>query len=286
MKMISSNVVAAVKYALPHGLVQTVFRHQAIKRRMLEAKNRKHATALSKTSEYSYKSAIEYHRIRGMTNGHLVAGSIPEASLDYCCNTLDELLPGDRPLLGLHIGNFLGISLAHLTEYARKRNDKSVIMSIDPNIQHQGVENPQNHVISILNYFGLQKNAIISVGYSTNKTVSNDGVTWVGQNGMEYDPYAKFQTEQSCENVLSNLCILSDGRFDFAVVDGNHEGSHLRGEIAVVRRLLRPGGVLILDDVSDAWSEIKAEYDGLKSNGWNPAGSDGRVGILALTNAR
>jgi hypothetical protein len=76
MKMISSNVVAAVKYALPHGLVQTVFRHQAIKRRMLEAKNRKHATALSKTSEYSYKSAIEYHRIRGMTNGHLVAGSI------------------------------------------------------------------------------------------------------------------------------------------------------------------------------------------------------------------
>jgi predicted O-methyltransferase YrrM len=97
---------------------------------------------------------------------------------------------------------------------------------------------------------------------------------------MEYDPYSKFNDEQSCEDVLANLALLSPGRFDFAVVDGNHEGSHLRKETALLRPLLREGGVLILDDVSDAWSEIKAEYDGLQTNGWSAVGGDGRVRIL------
>jgi hypothetical protein len=134
-----------------------------------------------------------------------------------------------------------------------------------------------------LNHFGLQKNAIISVGYSTHKTVSNDGIAFVGESGMEYDPYSKFNNEQSCEDVLANLARMSPGRFDFAVVDGNHEGSHLRKETAILRPLLRGGGVLILDDVSDAWSEIKAEYDGLRADGWGTVGADGRVGILQRT---
>jgi hypothetical protein len=130
-------------------------------------------------------------------------------------------------------------------------------VSIDPNLTHQGIEYTQKHVIAILNYFGLQKNAIICVGYSINKTLSNEGITFFAENGVEYDPYSRFQTEQSCEDTLSNLCAFSHGRFDFAVVDGNHEGSHLRRETALLRRLLRPEGILILDDVSDAWAEIK-----------------------------
>jgi Methyltransferase domain len=118
------------------------------------------------------------------------------------------------------------------------------------------------------------------VGYSTNKTVSNDGIAFVDENGLEYDPYSGFQSEQSCEDTLSNLCTISQGKFDFAVVDGNHEGSHLRRETAMVRRLLRPEGILILDDVSDAWTEIKAEYDDLRSKGWRAVTADGRVGVL------
>ena len=145
---------------------------------------------------------------------------------------------------------------------------------------NQGIEYTQKHVIAILNHFGLQKNAIICVGYSTNKTVSNDGVAFTDQNGIEYDPYSGFQSEQSCENTLPNLCAISEGKFDFAVVDGNHEGSHLRRETAIVRRLLKPEGILILDDVSDAWTEIKAEYDNLRTKGWRAVAADGRVGVL------
>ncbi len=48
----------------------------------------------------------------------------------------------------------------------------------------------------------------------------------------------------------------------------------------MARRLLKPEGILILDDVSDAWTEIKAEYDGLQSNGWRAVAADGRVGLL------
>jgi hypothetical protein len=29
-----------------------------------------------------------------------------------------------------------------------------------------------------------------------------------------------------------------------------------------------------------AWTEIKAEYDGLLSNGWRAVAADGRVGVL------
>jgi hypothetical protein len=153
-------------------------------------------------------------------------------------------------------------------------------VSIDPNLTHRGISDPQKHVIALLTHFGLQKNAIIIVGYSLNKSLSNDGTAFTGENGVEYDPYTSFQTEQACEDTVTNLSTLYAGRFDFAMVDGNHEGSHLSRETEQVGFLLRPGGVLILDDVSDAWSHIKAEYGALQSKDWRGVSADGRVGIL------
>jgi predicted O-methyltransferase YrrM len=38
-------------------------------------------------------------------------------------------------------------------------------------------------------------------------------------------------------------------------MDGNHEAPYLRTELGEVRRLLRPGGVLVLDDVFD-WRSL------------------------------
>ena len=49
---------------------------------------------------------------------------------------------------------------------------------------------------------------------------------------------------------------------------------------AVVWRLLKPNGILILDDVNEAWAEIKAEFDNLSSKGWRLVAADGRVGVL------
>jgi hypothetical protein len=276
--MMSVSVSNMLKAAMPHGLL--LWRRQVVRRRMMAAQNAAYATVAPKSSAYSYAAAIEFQRTRGLPNGYLTAGSIPESALKFCADALDQFAPGGRPLIGLHIGNFLGISLSYFAYYVRERHEKSAIISIDPNIQHQGVENPQNHVMAILNQFGLQKNTVICAGYSMKKTVSNDGLVFVGQDGSEYDPYSKFESEHSCEDVLSNLSLLSEGRFDFAVVDGNHEGDHLSRETLTVRRLLRPDGLLILDDVSDSWADIKAEYAALGASGWRVIGADGRVGIL------
>jgi Methyltransferase domain len=280
----SQRVIHVIKYVMPYGLVHQIRRSYAVRKRRITALNIAAAPieAAARQIPYSYSAAIEFHCAAGLPRGHVIGGSMPESALAFCTKTLDELIPrrDNRALIGLHVGNFLGVSLSHFVNYVRQRNERSVVVSIDPNLTHRGIESPQRHVVAILNYFGLQRNAIVCVGYSTNKTVSNDGMAFVDTNGNEYDPYTGFQIEQSCEDTLSNLCTIFPGRFDFAVVDGNHEGSYVRGEAALTRRLLKPEGVLILDDVSDAWTEIKAEYDGLQSHGWRAVAADGRVGVL------
>ena len=280
--MISSQVVRTVKNVLPHGLVMKYVLSEAARRRRIAAHDSAHVSVATKQIPYNYSAAINFLTSSGLSQSEVIGGSIPEPSLSFCSKVLDEFFPtaDGRPLIGLHVGNFLGVSLSHFVNYVRQRNDKSVVVSIDPDLTHRGIENPQKHVIAILNYFGLQGNTVICVGYSTSKSLSNDGTPFLGDNGVEYDPYARFQSEQSCEDTLSNLCLTSQGKFDFAVVDGNHEGSYLRRETAIVRRLLRPEGILILDDVSDTWTEIKAEYDSLLSNGWRAIAADGRVGVL------
>lgn len=280
--MISSQVARTVRNVLPHGLVMKYVQSEAARRRRIAAHNSAHVSVAAKQIPYSYSAAINFLTSSGLSQSQVIGGSIPEPSLSFCSKVLDEfiLTTDGRPLIGLHVGNFLGVSLSHFVNFVRQKNDKSVVVSIDPDLTHRGIENPQKHVIAILNHFGLQGNTVICVGYSTSKSLSNDGTPFLGDNGVEYDPYARFQSEQSCEDTLSNLCLTSQGKFDFAVVDGNHEGSYLRRETAIVRRLLKPEGILILDDVSDTWTEIKAEYDGLLSNGWRAIAADGRVGVL------
>jgi Methyltransferase domain len=281
--MVSSQLVRTAKNILPHGLVMKIIRSQAVRRRRIAAvETSAQASKPSGREDYSYSAAIEAHFAKGLHRNHVVAGSISESSLEFCSTTLDKFLHADpdKPLVGLHVGNFVGVSLCHFADYARKRNEDSVVVSIDPNLTHRGIENPQNHVISILNRFGLQRNAMILVGYLGQKSISNDGVTFVGETGEEYDPFSSFSSELSCENVLLNLITVSDGRFDFAILDGNHDRGYLQAEIAKVRRLLKPNGLLLLDDVSEAWADIKKEYDELSSQGWRALGADGRVGIL------
>ena len=51
---------------------------------------------------------------------------MPGASLSFCSEALDNLFPttDDRPLMGVHVGNFLGISLGHFVDYVRQRNEE------------------------------------------------------------------------------------------------------------------------------------------------------------------
>ena len=118
------SLVSTVRYVMPYGLVQQFFRSKAVIRRRLADRNAAYAAHLSYHPPYSYQAAIEFHRARGMTNGHLVAGSMPESALEFCCNTVDRLAP-NGPLVGLHVGNFLGVSLSHFVNYVRQRDETS-----------------------------------------------------------------------------------------------------------------------------------------------------------------
>ena len=188
--MIGRKVVYAVKYVMPHGLMQQLQALAETPPRRRSQGSRRPAAA--QRIPYSYNAAVEFHsRQRPTARRHHRRQHAGVPTLAFCSKTFsDHLIPAtrDKPLVGLHVGNFLGVSLSHFVNYVRQRNEKSVVVSIDPELTHRGIEHPQKHVIAILNHFGLQGNAMICVGYSTSKSISNDGTAFMGENGSEYDP--------------------------------------------------------------------------------------------------
>jgi predicted O-methyltransferase YrrM len=252
-------------------------------RRLADIKRRvttQEQTRDGRPAQFSYQAAIEFHTARGLAFHHVRDGSIPEASLQYCSKVFDEQAPTAGPLIGLHVGNFVGVSLCHFLDYVKRQSPDSVIVSIDPNLSHRGIARPQEHAITLANYFGLQDNLVVCVGYSCEKSISNDGKSFADAAGKDYDPFAAFGEEVACEQQLLNLSRTSANQFDFAVLDGNHDGNYLGREVELIRKLLKPAGLLILDDVTGSWEDIKQKFVELQSKGWQPLGTDGRVGIL------
>jgi predicted O-methyltransferase YrrM len=215
---------------------------------------------------------------RGLAEAHLVEGSVPERSLEYIRRLAILPLDSSRCLTALHIGNFVGVSLAFVAAALRQRHPDSLVVSVDPNLAHRGINNPQAHVAALLTACGLQANAMIIAGYSGRKSISNDGVVYAG-----YDPQQEFPKECACEESLRNLGKLCPRAFDLVLMDGNHEAAYLVTEIQAVLPLMKPGGFLVLDDVTAAWEEIREVFSRLASFGLVPSGTDGRVGIARLS---
>jgi hypothetical protein len=279
-----------LKYLLPHGLVelrrnrlsatlrpsrnltpQEIFhasRHEAI--RQLDKLNPE-PTSIDATDT---KAVAEYLLGRGIPADHLRLGSIPPASLKYLSLQIEQQITPRQPLLALHIGNFVGVSLAYLSATLKNLNPQSLTIGIDPNIPHRGITDPQSHVSSLLTACDLQKNTLLITGYSRQKSISNDGVTW-----ENYDPVQNNKIEAACEHTLSNLALLLGIKCDIALVDGNHEESYLEKELEQIIPLMKPGGLIILDDVDDNWIELKHLFLRIKEFGLEPLGTDGRVGI-------
>ncbi len=275
-------LTTVIKNIMPHGIVSSMIRVRD-KRRLAEIKRRvkmQEQVRDGRQAEFSHQAAIQFHTARGLAFHHVCDGSIPEVSLKYCSKMLDEQMPGTRPLIGLHVGNFVGVSLCHFLNYVKRRSRESVVVSVDPNLSHRGIARPQEHTIMLANYFGLQDNLIVCVGYSCEKSISNDGKSFEDATGKDYDPFAAFAEEMACEQQLLNLSRTSANQFDFAVLDGNHDGDYLGREVELIRKLLKPAGLLILDDITDSWEDIKQKFVELQSKGWRTLGTDGRVGIL------
>jgi len=199
-------------------------------------------------------------------------GSIPQASLDFVEALLIRELPSHRPLVALHIGNFVGVSLAHLAQVLRKVHPESIVVAVDPNVKHRNVRRPAEHVAALLDHFDLLASVVMVEGYTLHQGLSED---W------EIDARATYHDERRCEQVLPNLARLACGRFDVAVVDGNHDGRYLARELAIIIELLSSRGLVILDDVVEgSFDEIVDVFRSTADGAMNEIGRDGRVGVL------
>lgn len=222
---------------------------------------------------YSFEAAVAHLLARGLPESEVRGGSLPEESLTRCGEVLRDPLPATQPLTILHVGNFVGVSLSWFANLARAWSDGSRVIAIDPNVTHRGVERPQEHVISLLAAFGLEDVVLLVTGYTLAKNPSDLDPG---------DPRGHFARDQSCENALPKLAGLAPGRVDVAVMDGNHEPAYLRRELTEIRTLLRPGGLLVLDDVFDwrSLAPIAAELD--DSPGASLLARDDRFGVWQL----
>ena len=260
------------KKILPKGL-RPVFHSK----RHLYNDSVKHIKTLGSIQGDDYEQVITYLKGRGLPEHHLREGSMPLKSLEFIREQVISKLEEIVPIKALHIGNFVGVSLAFLTASLVKRHPESLVVSIDPNIPHRGILNPQIHVSALLSICGIQRNSLIVTGYSGHKSISNDGVLFDG-----YDPQKEYSEEYACEEVLNNMCQISPKMFDIIFLDGNHDATYLSNEIKQVLPILKKGGFVVLDDVDDYWVEIRDVFLKVSSLGLTPLYTDGRVGIAQL----
>jgi hypothetical protein len=225
-------------------------------------------------AQFEYEAAIDFLSRQGCDPFQVREGSVPETSLRYCAEHLRSL-DTSRALLGLHVGNFVGVSLAWFAYTARQPNADSVVVSIDANTPHRGFHNPLRRVLELLSFFGLQGHVLVLTGYSLEECLANDGMPLGGS-----DPLQSFRSEVSCENQLLVLAAIAPESSDSCMIDGNHEADYLRREIQCIDRLLKAGGRLFLDDISWQWPELLRVYQSLNESQYRRVGTDGRVGVV------
>jgi len=269
---------STLRFILPHGIFLLKERIQR-KKLLFERQERikKFNGKIYSKLDYDYELSIQKLVDRGVSEQQIRDGSIPESSLDYLFDILNERLKDLTSIKALHIGNFVGISLLYLSNALLKINSNTIIISIDPNIPHRGVSTPQKYVCYLLNIFGFQKSNIILTGYTLEKNFGDDGGTFY---------FSKFTNNKSnnhdyiITNLLENLVNLNI-HLDFILIDGNHDGKYLDREVKLVDKLLNKNGMLVLDDVNRNWEEVNYVY---KKTLLNPVykllANDNRIGII------
>lgn len=172
----------------------------------------------------------------------------------------------------------------------REKDEDAVVVSVDPGMPHRGIQTPDRVTLSLLDRFGLTRNSLLVTGFTLGRSLRDDGYVF-----EEYVPPAAIpadaaaltlREDAACEQVLPNLARLLPGGFDVVVLDGNHDGDYLREELRHVDAALRPGGLLVIDDVGTSfWEGVKAVFEELSTGGgeYTQLGTDGRVGVLVRT---
>lgn len=216
---------------------------------------------------FTHGAAVAFLVGRGLDPEAVLLGSIQEQSLRFAEEVIERHAT-EGPLRALHVGNFVGVSLAALSDVLFRRDPGSVVVSIDPNLPHLGIEDLQGHVMALLDHFGLLGSNVVVCGYSLERAVSTK------KEGVPALP--------ASENTLAALSRL-DQRFDLVLVDGNHDADYLRRELDAILPLLSRGGILILDDVSRHHEPVRRVYEELladEARSVREVGRDERLGIL------
>ena len=68
-------------------------------------------------------------------------------------------------------------------------------------------------------------------------------------------------------------------RFQWALVDGNHEGSYVQAELERLEPLICDDGVVFLDDCTEHFPDIRSVFE-TPGSPWRADGYDGRIGVL------
>jgi len=234
--------------------------------------------------DFSYEDAVQFLQaslrkgpgvIRGSAKD-VVQGSMPKEELDFVAKYLTGLRKEGRPLRGLHIGDFVGLSLAHLTDAARNVHAGSVVMSIDPNAPHRGMDNPKDLVTGLMARYDLLDNWLPLTGFTLERT----GIADISNRNAGTTKFASYYGFGAA-HVLANLAKVGT-RFDFALIDGNHNSGYLRREIDRLSRLIRPGGLLFLDDLDEHWSGVTEVFDGLDHRRFQRLARGGRAGVVRV----
>lgn len=227
--------------------------------------------------EFDYDDAVQF--LVGTRRGSardIRDGSIPRTDLEFISRQMQELKP-ETPLRGLHIGNFVGLSLAYLTDAARRLHPDSVVVSIDPNIPHRGIDAPHDLVTGLMTRYSLEANWLPITGFTLARTAVRDVLN--RRNGpTAFASYHGFSATFSLRN-LRRLGL----KFDFVLIDGNHNAGYLKREIDVLAELVRPGGLLFLDDVDEYWEGVVEVFKSLDDRRFKRAAHKGRVGVVRRT---
>lgn len=280
---------AALRGALPYAVVRRVQDRRAAAERQERTVSR--AARLRDAEErweagsgaaWDYELAIEVLAGRGLDEIEVRDGSVPEDALAFSGDVCRRELPADRPLLGLHVGNFVGVSLAAQTAMLRGVHPGSVMVAVDPDLPHRGIDHPAAHAIALLRHFGLSDAVLPVTAFSLAANIGNDGIdAWGGADELTEQLHAS----AAAEGALDALVPLAAGRFDFAMLDGNHDGTYLERELTRVAALLRPGGILVLDDVdAQEWAaiaEVVAALFADADGAFRRIATHGRVAVAA-----
>jgi hypothetical protein len=109
----------------------------------------------------------------------------------------------------------VGNSLHHFTDFEGRLNERSTFVSIDANTPCRGIFNQMDKLVRCLAHYGLQDNPVIVTGYSLEKIIINNGITY-----ESHHPATALNQELSCDNQLTHWARLMPAVFHFAIIDG------------------------------------------------------------------